>query len=64
MSFSIIAKKTLDKKELYIILSSYKGKNALQHSPPHSRMCEDAQNKLQIIAHHSCILSATYEGVQ
>lgn len=29
MSSSIIDKKTLDKKELYIILSSYKGKNAL-----------------------------------
>lgn len=63
MSSSIIAKKTLDKKELYIILSSYKGKNALQHSPTHSRMSEDMQNKLRFIAHHSSILSATYEGV-
>ena len=63
MSSSIIAKKTLDKKEPYIILSSCKGKNALQHSPPHSRMCEDAQNELQFIAHHSSILSAAYEGV-
>ena len=63
MSSSIIDKKTMDKKELYIILSSYKGKNALQHSPPHSRMCEDMQNKLRFIAHHSSILSATYEGV-
>lgn len=63
MSSSFIAKKTLKKKELYIILSSCKGKNTLQHSPPHSRMCEDMQNKLQIIAHHSSILSATYEGV-
>lgn len=63
MSSSIIAKKTLKKKELYIILSSCKGKNALQHSPPHSRMCEDAQNELRFIAHHSSFLSATYEGV-
>lgn len=62
MSSSIIDKKTPDKKELYIILTSCKGKNTLQHSPPHSRMCEDVQNKLQIIAHHSSILSATYEG--
>lgn len=63
MSFSIIAKKTQKKKELYIILSSYKGKNTLQHSPTHSRMCEDVQNELQIIAHHSSIISATNEGV-
>ena len=63
MSFSIIAKKTQEKKELYIILSSHKGKNTLQLSPTHSRMCEDAQNELQIIVHHSSILSATCEGV-
>lgn len=63
MSSSIITKKTQKKKELYIILSSCKGKNTLQHSLTHSRICEDVQNEHQIIAHHSSILSATYEGV-
>ena len=63
MISSIIAKKTRKKKELYIILSSCKEKNALQHSPPHSRIFEDVQNALQFLAHHSSILSATYEGV-